>query len=220
MKNKASGFLKRIMSILTSVAKARALALKSKTSALRTRLIIFSLLRNKKLVMNSISNKLQALMAQGQHEKRPADQQDMAGDDVDDDHQSSSRDRRSIMLYNQNSAYLPNSSTQFLQEDQEEGQDSIGYGYGYEDDQDKYPDLTHSLFDSEDLDFEDPGGSVIDIVKNAKQEGEEFRLEDEIDHVADLFIKRFHRQMRLQKQLSIKRHQEILAARGVASTTN
>ncbi|KAJ4823961.1 hypothetical protein Tsubulata_039217 [Turnera subulata] len=130
--------------------------------------------------------------------------------DVDEDDQSSSKGRRSTMLYNhQSSASLPNSSTQLLlQEHHEEDQDSnIGYGYGYEDDQDKYPDLTHSLFDSEDLNFEDPGGSVIDIMKNAKQEGEEFRLEDEIDH----------RLMRLQKQLSIMRHlQEILAAREVA----
>ncbi|KAI6686778.1 hypothetical protein NL676_032691 [Syzygium grande] len=51
----------------------------------------------------------------------------------------------------------------------------------------KYPDLRHSLFDEEEDDV-DLGGSVIDLVKNAKEEGDEFCLEDEVDHVADLFI--------------------------------
>ncbi|XP_050224941.1 uncharacterized protein LOC126674523 [Mercurialis annua] len=76
----------------------------------------------------------------------------------------------------------------------------------YDDDDDKYPDLRHSLFDEEDSGL---GGSVIDMVKSSK--GEDFRLEDEIDHVADLFIVRFHKQMRLQKLQSFKRLQEMLA---------
>ncbi|KAL9458108.1 hypothetical protein AB3S75_007043 [Citrus x aurantiifolia] len=54
------------------------------------------------------------------------------------------------------------------------------------------------------------GGSVIDLVKKSKPEGEEFRLEDEIDHLADLFIQRFHRQILMQKQLSFKRYQDML----------
>ncbi|OVA09726.1 Protein of unknown function DUF761 [Macleaya cordata] len=87
--------------------------------------------------------------------------------------------------------------------------------YYYDDDDDdddeKYPDLTHSLFDSDGDEFDDQTGSVIDLVRNAKEEdGENFSLEDEIDHVADLFIRRFHRQMRLQKQESFKRYQEML----------
>lgn len=84
-----------------------------------------------------------------------------------------------------------------------------------EDDDDKYPDLRHSLFDEEEFEFEDEGnGSIIDMVRNSKEEGEDFSLEEEIDHVADLFIKRFHRQMHLQKLASFKRFQEMLA-RGV-----
>ncbi|KAH6823736.1 hypothetical protein C2S53_004472 [Perilla frutescens var. hirtella] len=43
--------------------------------------------------------------------------------------------------------------------------------------------------------------SVIDMVKNAQEgQGKEFVLEDDIDKVADLFIKRFHHQIWLQKQ--------------------
>ncbi|CBI29284.3 unnamed protein product, partial [Vitis vinifera] len=80
------------------------------------------------------------------------------------------------------------------------------------DDDGKYPDLTHCLFEEEEVDMR--GGSIIDMVKNGKEEGEEFRLEDEIDHVADLFITRFHKQMRMQKLESFKRYQEMLQ-RGV-----
>ncbi|GMI64074.1 hypothetical protein like AT5G47920 [Hibiscus trionum] len=85
------------------------------------------------------------------------------------------------------------------------------YGDGDED-EDKYPDLTHSLFDEEmELMAETQGGSVVEMVRNSKEEeGEDFHLEDEIDHVADLFITRFYKQMRLQKLLSFKRYQEMM----------
>ncbi|KGN57686.1 uncharacterized protein LOC105434868 [Cucumis sativus] len=55
-------------------------------------------------------------------------------------------------------------------------------------------------------------GSVIEMVKNSKEKaGEEFSLEKDIDHVADLFIRNFHQQMRMQKQNSLNRsHQELL----------
>lgn len=70
-----------------------------------------------------------------------------------------------------------------------------------EGDDDKYPDLTHSLFDEEELDSDDGGcGSIIDMMRNSKeQEGQNFNLEEEIDHVADLFILKFHKQIRMQK---------------------
>lgn len=119
---------------------------------------------------------------------------------------------KAIVLYNKNAhSYeaLPNPcETQVVEE-----QDQHGFGsyYNYDDaadDDDKYPDLTHTLFDSEDLDL---GGSVIDLVKNSKEEaGEEFKLEDEIDLAADLFILKFRRQMVLQKQESLKRKREIM----------
>ncbi|GFP88958.1 hypothetical protein PHJA_001039500 [Phtheirospermum japonicum] len=82
-------------------------------------------------------------------------------------------------------------------------------------DDDKYPDLTHTLFDDEDreiadlMDDPDASTSAIDIVKNLKEnEKKSFNLEDEIDEVADLFITKFHKRMRLQKLLSFKRRKE------------
>ncbi|XP_044466547.1 uncharacterized protein LOC123196554 [Mangifera indica] len=190
MKSKASGFLKQIISVITTIAKAKTLALKTKTRAIKTRLIIFSLLRNKKILMSSVSDKLRVLMGQQQqHENKKQEDSDQASG------------KNAIVLYNslsQESLPIP-THTEFLEDN-----------FDYDDENGKYPDLTHSLFEAEDVDFEDPGGSVIDLVKNSKPEGEEFKLEDEIDHVAELFIKRFHRQLRLQKQLSFKRYQEML----------
>lgn len=204
MKKKAGGFLKRVMSVLASMAKAKTLALKSKTNALRTRLIIFSLLGNKKIMMSSITEKLHSLM--GQHEK-----------DQEEPLELECLDQNKALVFHNHldsmSPLLHPTDTELMENIvAEDGQDNI-IGYVYEeagDGEEKYPDLTHSLFDSEGVEFEDSGVSVIDMVKNSKQEGETFSLEDEIDQVADLFIKRFHHQMRLQKQLSMKRYQEML----------
>lgn len=185
MKNKASSFLKQIISVITTVAKAKSLALKSKTSALKTRLLVFSLLRNKKVLMASITNKLHALV--GQQEKTEADES------------------KAIVVYNDlaNESLCSPMGTELVQM-------ADYYGYDEEEGDDKYPDLTHSLFNLEEEEEEEAGGSVIDMVRNTKEQGEDFVLEDEIDQVADLFIKRFHKQMRIQKQQSFKRYKEML----------
>uniref|UniRef100_A0A7N0VL84 DUF761 domain-containing protein n=1 Tax=Kalanchoe fedtschenkoi TaxID=63787 RepID=A0A7N0VL84_KALFE len=181
MKSKASSFIKHVLSVIKAMAKAKALALKHKTGALKTRLMIFSVLKNRKMLMSSISSKLQALTGHSGDEGEVEDQSKAAN----------------VICNALKRRSLP----------------SPAYQDGEGDDGERFPDLTHSLFDSED-DFEDPGGSVIDIVKHSKEGGgEEFKLEDEIDQVADLFIKRFHRQMRMQKQLSLKRYQEMLQKR-------
>ncbi|KAI3409159.1 uncharacterized protein J3R85_019703 [Psidium guajava] len=168
MRNKASGFLKQIVGVLAGLTKARSLALKSKASALKARVALLSLLRNRRVPVESISHKLRALLGP-RGDGEPADvvvrSHRMAGGELV---------RRG----------------------------AAGDGGGGEEDE-KYPDPTHE-------DLEDPGGSVIDLVKNTKQEGEDFVLEDEIDRVADLFIRRFHRQIRMQKQLSLKRLNEAL----------
>ncbi|GMJ09722.1 hypothetical protein like AT5G13880 [Hibiscus trionum] len=159
MRKKASGLLEQIMRGL----KAKTMAIKSKTKAIKTRLLIFSLLQNRKLLMSSFSDKLNALMGQGQHNH------DKITKELEIHQQS-----HSIVLYNSSNAM---STPQ-----------------------------TNGGAELEEMEMEmiEPGASVIDIVKNSREEkGQEFRLEDEIDRVADLFIKRFHRQIRMQKQLSL-----------------
>ncbi|CAL9120515.1 unnamed protein product [Musa acuminata var. zebrina] len=181
----SSSFLKQMCSAVVAMVKAKSMAVKSKTSALRTRLLVLRLLQNKKLLMKAINHKIHALMGQEKGE---------GGAHSAEDHD------KSIVLYDAaKNAALTNPT------DKEPM-------YCYDDD---YPDLRHSLFDleEEEEDNDELGnttGSVIDLVKNSKEDGSEFRLEDEIDHAADVFIKRFHRQMRLQKLESFKRYQEML----------
>ncbi|KAL3630899.1 hypothetical protein CASFOL_023883 [Castilleja foliolosa] len=62
------------------------------------------------------------------------------------------------------------------------------------------PDLIHTRFEKDEDHY---STSVIEMVKNAKEEqGKEFRLEDDIDQLAELFIRRFHHQIQLQKHHS------------------
>ncbi|XP_010028906.2 uncharacterized protein LOC104419077 [Eucalyptus grandis] len=177
MRNKGSGFLQHILGFLASVTKAKALALKSKTNALKARLLLLSLLRNRPLVVDSISHKLRNLLGPRQPGGSRGD-----GDGA-------------VVVYADGMA-------------RELARGELVEVGGAGGEEDKYPDLAQSLSELEDL--EDRGGSVIDQVKNSKQEGEDFVLENEIDRVADLFIRRFYRQIMMQKQLSLKRFNEAL----------
>ena len=203
MKNRASVLIKQIIAALSSMAKSKTLALKFKTHRIKAKLIIFSLIRSKKFLMSSISQKLQSFLPHHHHHHSHSHhkQEDCLLNDNDQSNEA-------IVVYNDNAqsyqSLVNPSETQVVEDRHEE--DEYGNYCSYDDE--KYPDLTHCLFDSEGLDFD---GSVIDLVKNAKEEaGEEFKLEDEIDHVADLFIRKFRRQIILQKQESIKRFQEML----------
>ncbi|KAK4272271.1 hypothetical protein QN277_020853 [Acacia crassicarpa] len=197
MKNRASGLVKRIITGLSSMAKAKTVSLRTKASAIKARLIIFSLLRNKKFLISSLSEKLHSVLGQNSN----ANEECFLEDGTDQS--------KATVVYTDNAhAYeaLPNPSDTQVVEDRD--RDEYESYYRYEEEEDKYPDLTHTLFESEDLDF---GGSVIDMVKNSKEEaGEEFKMEDEIDHMADLFIRRFRKQIILQKQESLKRNLEML----------
>ncbi|KAL9279371.1 hypothetical protein AtEden1_Chr5g0096611 [Arabidopsis thaliana] len=176
---KASDFVKQIINMLTCLAKDKTKELKRKTRAFKTRLVIFSLLHNRHMVVGSLSHKLKS--------NQTSKKIDHDNKDVQDYH-----DKNMVVVYSQNvnamssTPVSPHVQYQYTEEeDDEEGEEE------------KYPDLRHSLFEAE--------GSVIEMVKHSKEDnGEEFRLEDEIDKVADLFITRFHRQMWLQKQLSLE----------------
>ncbi|KAK6781149.1 hypothetical protein RDI58_023333 [Solanum bulbocastanum] len=192
--NSAIKFLKHVMSVLTTIAKSKSTAIKSKTEAIKAKLMVLSLLKSKKLSLSglgtkAISHKIHSLLG---HK------------DQDQDHED--ENNKAIVLYN----HAPEVSEDFLhyQHNEEILLLSNGENYNYDD---KYPDLTHSLFGEEDEYLGDPNASAIDMVRNIKEEeGENFVLEDDIDNVADLFIKKFHKRMRLQKLESFKRYQEML----------
>ncbi|XP_010482040.1 PREDICTED: uncharacterized protein LOC104760776 [Camelina sativa] len=184
---KATALMKQIVCLLSSAAKAKSIAIKNKTSAFKTRVLMLSLVKHKKLGFRSISNKIHNLLGHA---------------DQDQDHEDNNQDQdknKAIVLYSSKASTMAHHEE-----------------YDVHEDNDKYPDLRHTLFEGEDdfgdLEEEGQGSSVIDMVRNSKEEeGENFKLEDEIDHVADLFISRFHKQMKLQKLLSFKRYQEMLA---------
>ncbi|KAL5216855.1 hypothetical protein ABZP36_008256 [Zizania latifolia] len=190
MKSKASTFLKQMLSTIVAVVKAKSTAVRAKTSAMKTRLLIFGVLRNRKLLVSAINHKIHAIM--GQDSGRDQDNGAITSNGEEDG------GKKAIVLY---------SAPSFLTD---RGDDHYASG---EEDSDDY--LTHSLFQEEDEDKDDElvnaPGSVIDLVRDAKEgDGGEFRLEDEIDHVADVFIRRIHKQLKLQKLESFKRLCEML----------
>ncbi|XP_009618085.1 uncharacterized protein LOC107769451 [Nicotiana tabacum] len=203
MKNNAAiKYLKHVISVLTIMAKSKSTAIKSKTEALKTRLEVLSLLKSKKLSFSglgtkAISHKIHSLLG---HKEEDQESQDHENEN-----------NKAIVLYNN----APEASEDSLhcQYNDLNNQEIIllSNGENYDDYDDKYPDLTHSLFDEEDEYLGDPNASAIDMVRNFKEEeGQNFVLEDEIDNVADLFIRKFHKKMRLQKLESFKRYQAML----------
>ncbi|KAI3768905.1 hypothetical protein L2E82_19742 [Cichorium intybus] len=191
MKKGVSVFMKNMISLLSSMAKSKSLAIKSKMEAMKARVIIFSLLKNKKLPLTlrtgSISHKIHALLLKNAVSRKDIDQN--TNEETDDSLQ---------VGFHKANTFADG--------------DTYRYYDDYDAEDDKYPDLRHSLFDQEDdLDLGNPSASVIDLVKNSMEhDGEDFSLEDEIDHVADLFIMKFHKRMRLQKLQSFKRYQDML----------
>ena len=200
MKTKASSFFKQMVSAIVAAVKAKSTAVRVKTSALKTRLLIFGILRNKKLLMAAINHKIDAIMGQ----KQQQEEEQQAGKDplVDGDD-----GKKAIVLYT-----APSFSFSA-----ELGAHEVEAAAREQEDSDDY--LTHSLFAEEDEEDElvSAPGSVIDVMRDARDRereaaggGAEFRLEDEIDHVADVFIRRIHRQLKLQKLDSFKRFCEML----------
>ncbi|XP_055811979.1 uncharacterized protein LOC129881890 [Solanum dulcamara] len=197
--NSAIKFLKHVMSVLSTMAKSKSTAIKSKTEAIKAKLMVLSLLKSKKLSLSglgtkAISHKIHSLLGHKEEQDQDHDEEN----------------NKAIVLYNN----APEAVEEFLHYQYNNGTNeeilllSNGEDRDYDD---KYPDLTHSLFDEEDEYLGDPNASAIDMVRNFKEEeGENFVLEDEIDNVADLFIKKFHKRMRLQKLESFKRYQEML----------
>ncbi|KAI4375741.1 hypothetical protein MLD38_013572 [Melastoma candidum] len=177
-------FLKQLVTVITSLTKAKSLALRTKASALKKGAVLLSLFHNKRFLATTLSQRI--------HDLLPSSTRHDKGGEEEGEEGIAEKDMAMVRYARR---------------------EYVKGGGLLEEYEDKYPDLRHGLFREEedtDREFEDPGGSVVDIVKGAKEEGEEFVLEDEIDRVADLFIRRFHRQMRMQKQLSLKRVHDML----------
>ncbi|CAN6470553.1 unnamed protein product [Victoria cruziana] len=223
MKIKATKFLKRVWMITGEVLKSKTGAVKSKAGALRTRLMVLSLLRNKNFFFSTISRKFQAMLSHENAETGHVSSnishkihallghgKAEAGHISTISHKihallghpkaEAGGSSEAIIVYNPVLAEMQMEQHCCHEFEDEEDEEE-------EDENDDY--LTHCLFDSEDLELDNHNLSVVDMVKQSTN-SENFVLEDEIDRVADLFIKRFHRQMQMQKQQSFKRYQEML----------
>jgi hypothetical protein len=196
MKTKAWTFLKRMVSTFAAVAKAKSTVLRAKTSTLKTRLLI---LRNKKLLTTAINTKILRTII-GHQQQGHVD-----GNNKNDD------DEKAVVLYSAASApsysysYSFSSSSELGSVDQEAAEADDDY-------------LTYTLFADEDDELVRAPGSVIDVMRDAREreggDGADFRLEDEIDHVADIFIRRIHHNLKLQKLDSLEGFCEMMLERG------
>ncbi|KAM3297502.1 hypothetical protein ACQJBY_039412 [Aegilops geniculata] len=200
---KASRFLKQLFSAIVAAVRERSAATRARTSAARTRFVFFGILRNKQLLRNAINSKIHAIVGggsgTGQHlvaasgggrtvavlEKLPSFVADQG--------------RRAAVLLNS----LPSFAM-----GRDGGSDSPLVGGGGEEEKEEGDEGVAKQLQ---LASTPVGGSVIELDCGAAERGgAEFKLEDEIDHVADVFIRRFHDQMKLQKLESFKRFCEML----------
>ncbi|XP_006660336.1 uncharacterized protein LOC102714582 [Oryza brachyantha] len=158
-------------------------ALRGKASVLRARLLFLASLRRRTAVVGAISHHLRGALMPGSNSRESADGRGEApltapaGDEADDD-----------------DVGLSELASLFEEVDDD---DADG----------RYPDWTHSLFDDdddggggdEDVDEElreEASSSVMEVIRRRREgEGEEFNMEEEIDHAADMFIRRVRSRM-------------------------
>lgn len=161
--------------VLAALLKAKTLAVK------KTRLMFLGMLSKRKVLVSAISNKIHALKG---HDRGGAAGHALGGYS------------KAIVMYNVAREEVFSSPA--------DHRESLEYV-----EEDEYPDLAHTLFDLDDEDEDDElidnPCSVMDLVRGSGEDVLEFNLENEIDHVADAFIRRFRREMRLQEQESPKK---------------
>ncbi|VFQ64953.1 unnamed protein product [Cuscuta campestris] len=231
MKNgKVGAIVKRLVSVLSAVAKkSKSVAIGDKIGSIRARIELFSLMKTRKLCLQgrlgagAISHRIHAFLGQshdGGGGEGGFEEEDSGGKAVIAVNHCAGEEIREqdqlLIEYNQRED--EDGDADHCAASPSAGEDQLLLEYNRQEDEDedgKYPDLRHSLFeegdDDDDEQLGDPNGSAIEMVKSSKEEGgEKFNLEDEIDDVADLFIKKFYKRMRLQRLDSLKRFQEML----------
>ncbi|CAN6167613.1 unnamed protein product [Urochloa humidicola] len=161
---------------------------KSKTDALRTKLLVMAPLRRKMVLVRAISHRIHALV-------------------------SSDREKQARLEYGDKTLFL-HKAVAGIQEPSDHGHDGgvIDQSEAVmfeEDDGHGYPDWTHSLFNDDNYINDNDEGhdghgvhdvldepSVIDVIRsNQEVEGLEFNMDNEIDQACDMFIKRFRTRM-------------------------
>ncbi|KAJ4810176.1 hypothetical protein LUZ62_022742 [Rhynchospora pubera] len=194
MKNKASKFLKNLFSVVVTLVKAKSIAMRTKTAGLKTRFLILGLFNSKKVPMTTISHKMHAFLSNERDQQHG---------------NTSTHNGTNFAAYE--GALVPRKA-QMDKISTPDYFDDMDLGL-FEEGDEEYPHLTHSLFNSDDEDehgeLELASSSIPDFVKSSRKDGSSFNLEDEIDQVADVFIRKVLSQRRLQHQDSLERSQEM-----------
>lgn len=147
--------MRKVMAKLAS----NSMALKGKLRAIETRLIIFYLLRDKK-ILSLGSNVSHKLKNQSRHQKYL--------------NQTNAFDSNTVVLHN---SVITSTNREQLAKAKEEEVNLM------------CPVLDDVNNKEEERDY----SNAVD------RHGKQLRLEDDVDQMADLFIQRFHQQMRLQR---------------------
>lgn len=205
---KATRYLKQLFSAVVAVVKSTAAS--TKGSSLRTRLIVLSIMRNKKLLLSAIQTKIHAIMGGGAggsgHAIPPATtSHGGAGSGGAGEHLlhggGGGGGRKAAVLQNLPSFVVEQESRAVVLSSLPSFAMERAAGGGEE--EAEHDGEKHAATGG-------APGSGMEVVCGAAAEEGEFRLEDEIDRVADVFIRRFHDQMKLQKLESFKRFCEML----------
>ncbi|CAL9104161.1 unnamed protein product [Musa textilis] len=175
--NKAVSFLRQMGIVLAALLKAKTLAVKNKAGLTKTRLAFLGMLSKRKVLASAVSNKIHALKG---HDGGGGSGHALEGYS------------KAMVMYNAAGEEEVFSSPA-------DHRESLEYV-----EEDEYPDCG-SDDEDEDDELMDSPCSAMDLVRSSEEDGLEFNLEGEIDRAADVFIRRFRREMRLQAQESPKK---------------
>lgn len=224
---KASRYLKQLFSAIVAAVKARSTAVGTKASTLRTRLIVLGIMRNKKLLLSAIQSKIHAIMGGGSTSQGNGGVGGGGGYGINavashggaDGTESAAGEQLFLGSGAMKAAVLQSLPSFALEQETRavvllsslpsfalERDAATATAANEDNDVDEADENSKRLAAVEAAAA--PGSAMMEVARGAA-EGE-FRLEDEIDRVADVFIRRFHDQMKLQKLESFKRFCEML----------
>ena len=181
--NNAPSLLKKIMA-----------GWSSKRNELRVRIMIFFLLHknmDKTSLAHSFSYSLQALVSHHRHHPKKK-------------HNEEESQANQLMYYNtvDGSRTHSRSCAANIEEEEEE------------EEEDEDPDLTKVLFEESKAAMEEEAAAAEDVIEcqwGPEVVKEVMEVEEEnVDEAADMFIKRYKREIELQKQQSLDSHQMLL----------
>ncbi|PUZ75791.1 hypothetical protein GQ55_1G235000 [Panicum hallii var. hallii] len=211
---KATRYMKQLFAAVVAAVKSTAVG--TRASSLRTRLIVLGIMRNKKLLLSAIQSKIHAIIGgsgQGGHSNAVATHGGGEGGTTTEGAVRGGAGGRLLLGGGRKAAVLQSLPSFVVEQESRAVVLSSLPSFALE--RDGGAGLARSpLAGGEEVVEYNDGSCEKQAIAAAAAAGSavegEFRLEDEIDRVADVFIRRFHDQMKLQKLESFKRFCEML----------